>query len=498
MARKFNRLIVGLLVVAFILYRLKGNAADYDLWGYLAFGRLFWESNGFPYHDPFSYLPTKSLWVYHEWLTGTIYYPIYKTLGGAGLQFLRFFLAVVTAWIMYLTSRKRGASSLACLFGLFIGFGYVLSTGYSPVRAQIFTYLFFAFTIYVLETTRIEKRWHLLWWLVPIQILWCNLHGGFVAGLGVIFIYALGELLSKQNFRPYVKVFPIAALGTLINPYGLNYWVYLYDAITMPRPAITEWATAFASVKSETLSGNAILFFIIFSFAAILILWYRRYSLTVMVLISVTAFLGFRHLRHIQLFMVVLGIVIPEAFAALFLKFENHPWKSFIERYTRPWMLSLTALMITACFAHSFLSSSPLDMRVRSWQETLGKSPYFPVDAFEYIARHHLRGNILPLFDWGEYLIWAFHPDLRVGMDGRYETVYPNSVCKEYFQFVYGQEKWRDFLLKYEHDLIFIKSNSKIHDLLKKEPGWVEEYCDSTAALFSKEILSQDKEENAY
>ncbi len=56
--------------------------ADYDLWGYLSFGRIFWEESYFPYQDVFSYTPTKTIWVYHEWLTGVCLYFIYKYSGG--------------------------------------------------------------------------------------------------------------------------------------------------------------------------------------------------------------------------------------------------------------------------------------------------------------------------------------------------------------------------------------------------------------------------------
>jgi hypothetical protein len=40
-----------------ILAALLLTVADADLGGYLAFG-LFWESGRFPYHDPFSFVPT--------------------------------------------------------------------------------------------------------------------------------------------------------------------------------------------------------------------------------------------------------------------------------------------------------------------------------------------------------------------------------------------------------------------------------------------------------
>ena len=63
--------------ISFVLYRMATTVADPDLWGYLSFGRLFWQSPQFPYHDVFSFVPTLPTWVYHEWLTGAVFYPIF-------------------------------------------------------------------------------------------------------------------------------------------------------------------------------------------------------------------------------------------------------------------------------------------------------------------------------------------------------------------------------------------------------------------------------------
>ena len=76
----------GVLIILVCLNALAGTVADPDLWGYLAFGRVFWETGRFPYHDLFAYVPTLDVWVYHEWLTGVLFYPVYRALGAAGLQ----------------------------------------------------------------------------------------------------------------------------------------------------------------------------------------------------------------------------------------------------------------------------------------------------------------------------------------------------------------------------------------------------------------------------
>ena len=137
-----------------------------------------------------------------------------------------------------------------------------MSVGYSAVRAQVFTYFFFALFLYLLESARLSGNWRRLWLLVPIQIVWCNLHGGFLAGLGLIFLYALGEALSRRPFRPYLGWFLLAGLATLINPYGLQYWSYLVLAVTMPRPEITEWVSIVAGYQHDILEGREFFYFL--------------------------------------------------------------------------------------------------------------------------------------------------------------------------------------------------------------------------------------------
>ncbi len=147
----------GVMMILVVLNALSGTVADPDLWGYMAFGRLFWETGQFPYQDTFAYVPTLTVWVYHEWLTGVIFYPVYCALGAAGLQLLKLSLGLATVWLVYLTARRRGANFWSALLGLWF-VQVFLATGYSPVRAQLFTYFFFALSLYVLESARLSGR----------------------------------------------------------------------------------------------------------------------------------------------------------------------------------------------------------------------------------------------------------------------------------------------------------------------------------------------------
>ena len=56
-----SSLVVAFLAVLFLSRAtelMTNTTADPDLWGYLSFGRLYWETGNFPYQDVFAYLPT--------------------------------------------------------------------------------------------------------------------------------------------------------------------------------------------------------------------------------------------------------------------------------------------------------------------------------------------------------------------------------------------------------------------------------------------------------
>ena len=61
-----------------------------------------------------------------------------------------------------------------------------------------------------------------------------------------------------------------------------------------------------------------------------------------------------------------------------------------------------------------------------------------------YVRDAKLKGHVLTWFNWGEYSIWHFGPDLKVSMDGRRETVYSSEVVAAHLNFYFGASNtWR-------------------------------------------------------
>lgn len=465
--------------------------ADNDLWGYLSFGRVFWEDGYFPFHDIFSYTPTKPLWVYHEWLTGVIFYIIYKYSGPAGLQLLRYVVILFTIYLIYLTALKKGGNPLAAAIAL-IPAMLLISFGHVPIRAQIFTYLFFILTLYILEDAKKTQKWTVLWWLPPIQILWCNFHGGFVAGFGLIGLYALGEGLSGGKYVPYIKLGLIATLATLINPYGIKYWTYMIYAVAMPRPEIEEWMSVVDAIRNHYQTLPVYIFLVLAFLSSLFLAFRRKRGLTDFFVLAVTIYLGCMHIRHNILFALVFGSFVPVMLCEYWEK-----WKAEGLFFTRRLWVP-RSLAVVLLFSLYLLSNPSLFLTAVPSFALLTPAPIFPVSAVNWIKANDIRGNILPHFDWGEYLIWTCYPACRVAMDGRYETVYKDQVSQEYFDFLKGREKWDVFLRKYPHDMVLIKSKSRTHLLMLREPSWRVAYADQWSVLFlrneNKAMKENDKD----
>lgn len=476
----FKIILLGIASYLLFVALFSNPVADYDLWGYLAFGRTFFERGRIPFQDIFSYAPTKPLWIYHEWLTGVFFYSIYKYTGAAGLQLLRYVIILLTIYLMYLTAGKRSDNPLWSIIAI-LPATLLISFGYVPVRAQIFTYLFFILTLFILENVRTGSKPSLLWWLLPIQIVWCNLHGGFISGIGLIFLYALGEGIYNPKIFPFIRIGLAALLSTLINPYGIHYWQYIFHSVLMPRPDIGEWTSVVNALKSGIYQIPTYIYLVTSLVCFLFLLLGRKNDKTSVLVLVTTFYLGFAHIRHSVFFGLALGSYLPIILQRL--------WETFTEKWSlianRAWLPQAFLVVLMVAF---YLFMNPhLLLRHASPSFLLSTpSQYYPIGACKWMINNSIKGNILPQFEWGEFLIWIFYPDCRVGMDGRYETVYQETFSKKYFDFLNGTSRGKDFLNEYSHDIVLIKANTKTDIQLRNNQTWQLAFIDSESALFLK------------
>jgi hypothetical protein len=237
-----SALMLGLLLGATALASL-WTPTDLDLWWHLRNGQLVLDS-GVPTTDVYSFTAAGTRWIMHEWLTDTAMYVIYQAAGYGLLLGLFAAISVATYALLYRLLRAAGAGP-ALAVGL-LAVRIVLEAPAWGARPLILTPLFFTLVLAVGWGYRtaparagrgaiaawIGPDWR-LWLLPPLLWLWSNLHGGFIVGPLLLGVWLVGEALNgalgwrrAAPLRPLLAVSVVGGLLSLVNPNGLDQWLY--------------------------------------------------------------------------------------------------------------------------------------------------------------------------------------------------------------------------------------------------------------------------------
>jgi hypothetical protein len=182
---------VVLLVMSTVFNILSLTVADPDLWGHVKFGQDLWQTGQIIRSDPYSYLTGDQLWINHEWLTEAIFYAIFALSGPAGLIVLKIAVGLLITGLVYRHLCRQGLTPLRAGIVL-LPVTPLLVPGLVTVRPQMFTYLFFLVILLLIDQAERGRPLY-LWVAPPLFALWANLHGGFLAGLGIFLLWAFAH-----------------------------------------------------------------------------------------------------------------------------------------------------------------------------------------------------------------------------------------------------------------------------------------------------------------
>ena len=416
--RFMRRLAVVLGIFSFGVVLAAHHITDGDLWNKLAIGAHVWKFGTVPERDTFAFTPVLPRYVEHEWGAGTIFFGALKFFGPAGLMTLKILLAFGAVGAALATGRKLGCARETLLV-LAIPAAACLLLGYIPVlRSQTFTYCFFALTLLGLEEIRAGKRWPV--YVLPLMMLaWSNIHGGFVAGLGAIAVYTLFALFTRRQIKRMLFVAFACGAATLVNIYGPQFWAYLIPALLKPRTRIAEWQPLPLFANDVFLS-----FRILFALVLLLLLaaWRRteKKSWPGLTLLALTAALAWHSRRHAPFFGVTAlafaGPFLQTVLADFAVRLPQSLRATFKPALTVATLYGIIAIFIAAYLLPnaSFVLLSPVG--------------HDPVREVDILSRAQAAGNLAVPFGWGGYCAWRLYPRIKISMDGRYETTFPEST----------------------------------------------------------------------
>lgn len=473
----FLQVVTYAFPISMFCWVILNNIVDLDLFHQMALVRESIALGHLPRQDLFAYTPTVNPSVHHEWGAGVIAYFLGTWFGGVGILALKYFLTFLIVLFFGLCIKKRGIGG-----GMLILIAPIAITlmkeSFATTRAQMYSFVFVACLLWVFDLEQKgNRRWFLFW--IPLYLLWINLHGGFIAGFGLLGAFWFEQWLRRKQHVHLILV-GIAMVGLIaVNPYGLQYYPYLLNAVTMDRPYIEEWYPLWRNPD---------------------VLRYATFLFSLLVVLYSVKKIGIRKAEGIA---VLLATALASILCVRLLFFYGLAWAVYVSGYMKNTPLghfindfygrfSKFVIPILSILAVAFLVRV---VSMHSWKLIVpsdhieaygGAHPIYPVGPVNYLKEVGFKGNLMVHFNWGSYVSWKLYPDVYVSMDSRYEVAYPEWVVDENIRFYAAKEDWQNTLAKYPHDLVLVSKKQPVAKEISQQRGWEKVYTDHVFELYAR------------
>jgi len=224
---------IGLMVLALQSLRTISQA---DFWLHLANGRAIASGGGVKL-DPLT--GGELAWRNLTWLYDWLLYAIWS-LGGAGLVSVLHGAILVGSFYLLVRAVSAAASPLAIGFALMLAAWLIAPVlTFSPILVGLM--MIAAYLSILLKRPVAPMTFA---WILPLQIVWVNMHSSFLWGPGILIIFAVQTYLQhaddhRQRETLVTLGLAVAALLVcLINPHGVH--VLSAAAATWSQPSVAE------------------------------------------------------------------------------------------------------------------------------------------------------------------------------------------------------------------------------------------------------------------
>jgi tetratricopeptide (TPR) repeat protein len=345
---------------------------------------------------------------------------------------------------------------------------------------------------YDLEENPVQNK---IFWLIPLQLLWANLHIYFFIGIAMTAGFLLEKIIIHRNHlkkNPLIKKLSFLILSlmaiSLINPYGIKLLLYPlnifknygYDIVENKSPLFLQHLMHDSAIPAFKIAVVLLIISFFFSF--------RQWPIFLFLASLSTIIAGFLMIRNFPLFALIFlpAISINLKNAAEKVKIEveiiNERVSSAL-KITLPCILTGVIILI---FFH-YLNGAFFQNKEKGVGLTFQSNA-----SAEFFIKENLRGPIFNNYDIGSYLIYRLYPKEKVFVDNR-----PEAYPKDFFDHTYlpmqmNEEKWREFDKKYNFNIIYFTQQegtwwgqSFLRQRLRDD-GWALIYADSQAVILIK------------
>jgi hypothetical protein len=464
---------LAIFLVGRVFYEARSFFVDPDLWWHIKVGQNILATHRWPTTDPFSYTAAGDPWMAYEWL-GDVLFSAVERLGGLlGLQILLFVVASAVMLSLYAYTTLRSGNSKAG----FVCSGVLCSLAFASfnLRPQMIGYLGLVLTLIALELFRKGKE-RAVWFLPLLFLLWVNIHGSFIVGIGVFVVFLLAGLwdfrlggvaterwTTAQRVRlELVLLLSIAVLP--LTPYGTRVAVYPFD-MAFGQPVnvanILEWQPMPFSI-----AGGKLFLAILIAFLIGQMLFQFTWRLAEIVLFCGGIVMACLHVRFLMLF-------VPFA-APIFAVMLARWLPPYDRKKDHPVLNAILMAGVVVAVARYFPTRAGLEKIV---------AERYPVRAVQYLRQHPVEGPMFNSYGYGGYMVGMF-PEQKVFIDGRGDLYERAGIFSEYLEVANIKPGAFQVLRVHGIESCLLESKEPLAVVLAAQPAWEKRYNDGVSVLF--------------
>jgi hypothetical protein len=397
-----------------------------DTWLTLAAGREVVD-HGLPSTEAITVLGRGATWTDQQWLAQVVLYATHELTGMHGVVLLDVLLVLLALSLVTATARTSGASSRSTFL---IGMLAVLAGPWGwTIRAQSTALPLYAAAVWLLvDAARHGVRRRTLL-VLPLLVLWANLHGSVVLGALLTVLLGVTELVRMRRVAAGAIALVVAApLCVLASPYGTRLFAY-YDLMLVDAPfapILREW-------QWSRPDGTTFLFWVLALLAGALLAkrTCRSRLTTYELLVLAVTFVGaVQAVRGVVWFALAAGAILPVALDGLLTRADIRA--PGVNR-----TISLAALAGVALALGTFLAR-PSSWLVSDWPEAR-------LHAVRDATRDP-RVQLYPTDGTADWLLWRV-PELRgrIAYDVRFE-LYDQATLDDIVRYNALRQGWKRVL----------------------------------------------------
>jgi hypothetical protein len=450
---------------------------DPDIFWHVAVGQKIWQTGSVPWTDEYSHTFQGQPWIAKEWLSQLFLAGAYGLAGWRGIALLTAGMVALSHALLFLVLSRQMRLTVAMGVASLV---YAFSMGHFGARPQIFVDpLIIIWVASLVQSVETKSSPSLL--LLPLMILWANLHAGFTLGyvfagiLGAEALFASAPGARLRTGVRWASFIGIAVICGCITPYGIHSLLVTFQVAVGNEALsyITEWQP----VTLQTMGLNEL-----FLFGLLFLTMYSgaKVHFWRLMLVIILTYMMFAHIRFASLFAMLVPILMAGPLCAQFpfLRLttqleKDRKFFTFMLGVSRALSYPLYALIV--CGTGIFALFGP---------RIVPAAMMMPTSAVDYMISNGLRDKVYNSYNFGGYLIFR---GIKTFIDGRSDQLFQGGFIIHLYDIV--DKHPREFISllgEYKISTALVVPGSMESQELGRSPDWERVYFDKDSELYKK------------